>query len=127
MSDSNSPSPPAAAPLTPEQDRQWAMLGQFGGILGFIPPLIIWLVFRDRGRLTEQEAKESLNFQISVAIFVLGFYILGTILSFVIIGLLLFPLAVAVSIAGVVFAIVAGIKVNGGGTYRYPYTFRFIK
>lgn len=103
------------------------MLSQFGGILGFIPPLIIWLVFRDRGRLTEQEAKESLNFQISVAIFVFGFYILGTILSFIIISLLLFPLAVAVSIAGVIFAIIAGVKVNGGGTYRYPYTFRFIK
>jgi uncharacterized Tic20 family protein len=127
MTDPSSDPPAGVAPLTPAQDRQWAMLSQFGGIFGFIPPLIIWLIFRDRGRLTDQEAKESLNFQISVAIFVLGFYILGTILSFIIIGLLLFPVAVAVSIAGVVFAIVAGIKVNGGGTYRYPYTFRFIK
>jgi uncharacterized Tic20 family protein len=127
MTDPSSDPPAGAAPLTPAQDRQWAMLSQFGGIFGFIPPLIIWLIFRDRGRLTDQEAKESLNFQISVAIFVLGFYILGTILSFIIIGLLLFAVAVAVSIAGVVFAIVAGIKVNGGGTYRYPYTFRFIK
>jgi uncharacterized Tic20 family protein len=127
MTDPSSDPPAGVAPLTPAQDRQWAMLSQFAGIFGFIPPLIIWLIFRDRGRLTDQEAKESLNFQISVAIFVLGFYILGTILSFIIIGLLLFPVAVAVSIAGVVFAIVAGIKVNGGGTYRYPYTFRFIK
>jgi len=127
MTDPSSTHPAGAVPLTPTQDRQWAMLSQFGGIFGFIPPLIIWLIFRDRGRLTDQEAKESLNFQISVAIFVLGFYILGTILSFIIIGLLLFPIAVAVSIAGVVFAIVAGVKVNGGGTYRYPYTFRFIK
>jgi uncharacterized Tic20 family protein len=127
MTDPSSDPPAGVAPLTPAQDRQWAMLSQFGGIFGFIPPLIIWLIFRDRGRLTDQEAKESLNFQISVAIFVLGFYILGTILSFIVIGLLLFPVAVAISIAGVVFAIVAGIKVNGGGSYRYPYTFRFIK
>ncbi len=119
--------PVAAAPLSPADDKQWAMLGQLGGILGFIPPLIIWLVFKDRGPLTNQEAKESLNFQITVAIFVVGLYILGTITSFIFIGLLLLPLAWVVQIVGVIFAIIAGVKVNQGGTYRYFFNFRFIK
>jgi uncharacterized Tic20 family protein len=117
----------AAPPLTPADDKLWASLGHFGGILGWIPPLIIWLIFKDRGPLTNQEAKESLNFQITVSIFTVGLFILGTILTFVFIGLLILPLAYAVQIVGVIFAIIAGVKVNGGGTYRYFFAFRFIK
>ncbi|WP_368496678.1 DUF4870 domain-containing protein [Herbiconiux sp. A18JL235] len=119
--------PPAAAPLSPAEDKQWAFLGQLGGILGWIPPLIIWLVFKDRGPLTNQEAKESLNFQITVAIFVVGLYILGTITAFIFIGFLFYFLAWAVQIVGLIFAIIAGVKVNAGGTYRYFFNFRFIK
>jgi uncharacterized Tic20 family protein len=119
--------PAAAAPLSPAEDKQWAMLGQLGGILGWIPPLIIWLIFKDRGPLTNQEAKESLNFQITVAIFVVGLYILGTITLFIFIGGLFYFLAWAVQIVGLIFAIIAGVKVNQGGTYRYFFNFRFIK
>jgi uncharacterized Tic20 family protein len=118
---------PVAAPLSPADDKQWAMLAQLGGILGFIPPLIIWLVFKDRGPLTNQEGKESLNFQITVAIFVVGLYIIGTITAFIFIGFLFYFLAWAVQIIGVIFAIIAGVKVNQGGTYRYFFNFRFIK
>ncbi|WP_291053572.1 DUF4870 domain-containing protein [Herbiconiux sp.] len=119
--------PAAAAPLSPAEDKQWAFLGQLGGILGWIPPLIIWLVFKDRGPLTNQEAKESLNFQITVAIFVVGLYILGTITAFIFIGFLFYFLAWAVQIVGLIFAIIAGLRVNAGGTYRYFFNFRFIK
>jgi uncharacterized Tic20 family protein len=121
------PGPVAAAPLSPAEDKQWAMLGQLGGILGWLPPLIIWLVFKDRGPLTNQEAKESLNFQITVAIFVVGLYIIGTVLSIIFIGFLFYFLAWAVQIVGLIFAIIAGVKVNSGGTYRYFFNFRFIK
>ncbi|WP_378145801.1 DUF4870 domain-containing protein [Cnuibacter sp. UC19_7] len=118
---------PTAAPLSPAEDKQWAFLAQLGGILGFIPPLIIWLIFKDRGPLTNQEGKESLNFQITVAIFAVGLYILGTILSVIVIGFLFLILAWAVQIVGLIFAIIAGVKVNQGGTYRYFFNFRFIK
>lgn len=119
--------PVAAAPLSQADDKQWAFLAQLGGILGFLPPLIIWLIFKDRGPLTNQEGKESLNFQITVAIAAVALYIVGSILAFIFIGFLFYFLAWAVQIVGVVFAIIAGVKVNGGGTYRYPFNFRFIK
>jgi uncharacterized Tic20 family protein len=118
---------PGPAPLTPADDKQWAMLAQLGGILGWIPPLIIWLIFKDRGPLTNQEGKESLNFQITVAIFVVGLYIIGTITLFFFIGGLFYFLAWAAQIVGIIFAIIAGVKVNQGGTYRYFFNFRFIK
>ena len=64
------PAPPAptatAAPLTPEQDIQWGSFAHLGGVLGFLPSLIIWLVFKDRGSFTNTEAKEALNFQITL-------------------------------------------------------------
>ena len=116
-----------APPLSPPEDKQWASLAHFGGILGWLPPLIIWLIFKDRGRLTNQEGKEALNFQISVSIVVIALYVVGTILSIILIGFLFFVLAWAVQIAGVVFAIIAGVQVNAGATYRYPVAFRFIK
>ena len=58
----------AATPLTETEDRQWASFAHLGGILGFLLSLIIWLVFKDRGRFTAVEAKEALNFQITLLI-----------------------------------------------------------
>ncbi|WP_108251164.1 DUF4870 domain-containing protein [Planctomonas deserti] len=129
MTDPNPPqySMQPAPPLSPAEDRQWASLAHFGGILGWLPPLILWLIFKDRGRLTNQEGKESLNFQITVSLAVIALYVVGAVLMIILIGGLFFALAWAVQIAGVVFAIIAGVKVNAGGSYRYPVAFRFIK
>ena len=124
------PPPPAAAPAAPlseAEDRQYASFAHLGGIIGFLPSLIIWLVFKDRGPKTNVEGKEALNFQIAVTIVQVALYILGTILAFVLIGFLFYFLAFAVWVATVIFSILGGVKVNGGGSYRYPVTFRLIK
>ncbi|GAB3617008.1 hypothetical protein GCM10027416_15650 [Okibacterium endophyticum] len=120
---------PGGYPLTPEQDKQWAMWGHLGGVLGFVPPLIIWLVFKDRGPFTNQEAKEALNFQITVAIFSIGLGILMTILTVITFGIagLFFFLVYVPWILGVIFAIIAGVKVNNGEPYRYFFAIRMIK
>jgi uncharacterized protein len=120
------PTPPqpqpaaAAAPLSPEQDIQWGSFAHLGGILGFLPSLIIWLVFKDRGSFTNTEAKEALNFQITL---VFG-YILSAILVVVVIGAVL---AWVVWIAGVVFSIIAFLQAKDGKHYRYPFAIRLIK
>ena len=54
--------PANALPLTASEDRQWATLAHFGGILGCVPALLIYLIFRERGPFTAQESKEALNF-----------------------------------------------------------------
>ena len=54
--------PANALPLTANEDRQWATLAHFGGILGCVPSLLIYLIFKDRGPFTAQESKEALNF-----------------------------------------------------------------
>ena len=120
-----------APPLSPAEDKQWASLAHFGGILGWLPPLIIWLIFKDRGRLTNQEAKEALNWQITWIIAWVASQIIGIIIgSFTYgIGYLLFGLLIpwALYIVNLVFSILGFVRVNSGGTYRYPVNFRFIK
>lgn len=127
--------PPPAAPqpaqaLSETEDRQWASFAHLGGILGFLPALIIWLVFKDRGSFTNQEAKEALNFQITVAIAQVVIFILNAILGAVTLGLWaligwIFPLAVWVF--AVIFSIMGFTKAKDGTAYRYAVSIRLIK
>jgi uncharacterized protein len=121
----------AAAPLDAAQDKQWAAFAHLGGILWILPSLIIYLVFKDRGRLTNQEAKEALNWQITWILAWVASQIIGIIIgSFTYgIGYLLFGLLIpwVLYIVNLVFSILGFVRVNSGGTYRYPVNFRFIK
>jgi uncharacterized Tic20 family protein len=127
--------PAPGAPLTAAEDRQWAMWSHIGGVasliwLGWLPPLILWLVFKDRGALTRQEAKESLNFQITMTALLIINAILGIILSIVTLGIWILVQTLihwVIVVVAVVFSIIAGVRVSGGGTYRYPFAVRLIK
>jgi uncharacterized Tic20 family protein len=119
--------PQPAPPLTEAEDKQWASFAHFGGVLGILPALIIWLIFKDRGAKTNVEGKEALNFQITVTIAQVALWILGTVLAIIFIGFLFYFLAFVVWVAMVIFSILGGVKVNGGGSYRYPVSIRFIK
>ena len=118
--------------------RQWAMFAHLSAIAGavltsgiggwgtFLGPLIIWLVKKDTMPFVDDQAKEALNFNITVAIvffalWVLVFVTLG-------IGLLIaIPAWFVIGIAWLVFTIIAAIKANDGVTYRYPFTMRLVK
>ncbi len=112
--------PQPAAPLTEAEDRQWASFAHLGGILGFLPSLIIWLVFKDRGSFTNNEAKEALNFQITLT----AAYIVGSILSVIVVG---FLITIAAAIASIILSVVAFTKAKDGIAYRYPFAIRLIK
>lgn len=130
MTDQTPPPAAPAAPLTEAEDRQWASFAHLGGIIGFLPSLIIWLVFKDRGSFTNQEAKEALNFQIAVAIAQIAGQILGTIIAAVTFGLLFFIptlLWLAIGVGSLIFSILGFTKAKDGVAYRYPVTIRFIK
>lgn len=125
------PGPPQpSAPLTAESDRQWASFAHLGGILGFLPALIIWLVFKDRGSFTNQEGKEALNFQITVAIAHIAYQVLNGILLFITLGfwqIIGWVVPLAIWVLMIVFSIQGFIKAKDGLAYRYPITIRFIK
>jgi len=101
--------------------RMWGMLCHLLGLFTcFIGPLIIWLIKKDEDPFIDNQGKEALNFQITVAI--AG--IVSAVLTVVCVG---FFLGIAVSIADLVFCILASIKANGGEKYRYPVSIRLIK
>jgi uncharacterized Tic20 family protein len=128
------PAPRPAGPLTPSDDKLWATLAHFGGVFWFLPALIIFLVFKDRGPLTRQEATEALNWQITYSLTQLALAIAVTVLGTILTLLGGWPLAqllgvlpYALYIVNVVFSIMGGVRVNAGGTYRYPFCLRLIK
>lgn len=119
--------PPVAGGPSAEQ-RQWAMFAHLSALLGlvtagwacFLGPLVIWLVKKDTMPFVDDQAKEALNFNITVMI--AG--AICWILVFVLIGFLLLW---ALAIVWIVFTIIAAIKTNEGVAYRYPFALRLIK
>jgi len=112
--------PPAGLPSS--DDRTIALLTHLSGIvLGFIVPLIIWLINKDKPEksFVTDQAKEALNFQITL----LFVYIVGVILTIILIGALINLLA---WVACIIFSIVAGLAANKGEAYRYPVAIRLI-
>jgi uncharacterized Tic20 family protein len=121
--------PAPQAPLTQTEDIQWASFAHLGGIIGFLPSLIIWLVFKDRGPFTNTEAKEALNFQITMFGSYVVLLILTTILSVATFGILSFLgfLVWVPWILSLIFSIIAFLQVKEGRGYRYPFALRLIK
>jgi len=114
--------------ITPSKDeRTWAMLSHFSALCMFIfpfgnilAPLIIWLIKKEEMSFVEDQAKEVLNFQLSMTIYLL----ISGILCFILIGI---PFVIGLGIFNVIITIIAGIKANDGKSYRYPINLRLIK
>lgn len=116
--------PANALPLTASEDRQWATLAHFGGILGCVPSLLIYLIFRERGPFTAQESKEALNFTLPPTIAA----VLANILVMLpVVGNLFAVLATGIWVAVTCFSVSAGIRVNHGQPHRYRFNLRWIK
>lgn len=106
--------------------RMWGMFAHLAALAGFvipfgnlIGPFIVWQVKKEEP-FVEAQAKESLNFQITVSIAA----IVCLILLLVLIGALLLPL---LGLAALVLTVLAGLKANQGESYRYPFCIRLIK
>jgi uncharacterized protein len=121
------------------EEKQWAMFAHLsalaGGILTsgwagsigcFIGPLIIWMVKKDTMPFVDDQAKEALNFNISVALVFLALFLLSVMTLGI--GLIIaIPAWIIIGVAWLVFTIIAAIKAHEGVAYRYPLTLRLIK
>jgi uncharacterized Tic20 family protein len=121
--------PVAGAPLSEADDVQWGSFAHLGGILSFLPSLIIWIVFKDRGRFTAVEAKEALNFQITLLFGYVAINIIASILAVVTFGIggLFSGFSWILWIVGVIFSILGYMQAKNGQHYRYPFALRLIK
>jgi uncharacterized Tic20 family protein len=126
MSDAFSPPPSPGGEVSADQ-RQMALFSHLSSLSGLIiplgnilGPLILWLVKKDTMPFVDDQGKEAVNFQITIAI--AG--IVAGLLVFVLIGFLLVPV---IGIAWLVLSVLAGIKANEGQYYRYPFAIRLLK
>lgn len=146
---------PAAAPLppgfrgiyegslsgqgtTPSDSRMWSMFAHLSavlgyvigaGFLGWVGPLVIFLVYKDRDRFIRYNAAEALNAAIAT---VIAEVVLGIVLGiFAVItlgiGSLALPLVWVPALLHVIFAIIGAVKTNQGLWWNYPINIRLVR
>jgi hypothetical protein len=118
-------SPPV--PALSKDDRLWGAIAHlsafaiyFTGVGHIVGPMIIWLWKRDTSPFVAEEAKEAMNFNISVTIYA----IVAAVLCIVLIG---FFLLAALHIFQVVCIILGALKASDGRPFRYPLNLRLVK
>jgi uncharacterized protein len=131
------PPPPMGTPGA--EERQWAMFAHLSALVGgivtsgwganlgfFVGPLIIWLMKKDTMPFVNDQAREALNFAITVSL-ACAALLLVTIMTIGIGALLTIPLMAIIGIAALVFIIMGAVKANQGIAYRYPFALRLVK
>jgi uncharacterized Tic20 family protein len=112
-----------------DDDRIWALIAHFGGAiamfvsggtLGWLPPLIAYLVRGRESPTVRAHALAALNFQLFWSIIGALGWVLGICGSIFIIGAILLGVPVVATAFGVIFGIIAGVKAAKGEYYRYP-------
>jgi uncharacterized Tic20 family protein len=95
-------------------------LNLFTGFLGPVAALVIWLVCGDRSRKVAFHALESMFYQVGWIVVLTAGWTLTGLLTTVLIGFLLTPAMVVVSVVPFVHAAYASYEVSQGEEYRYP-------
>lgn len=109
-----------ATPPT-QDEKNIALLCHIGTFFGgIIVPLVVWLLKNDQSEFVAHHAKESMNFQISVLLYI----VISTVFMIVVIG---FFMILAIGLVAIIMIILAAISASSGNYYRYPMTIRFLK
>ncbi|MFC7732850.1 DUF4870 domain-containing protein [Actinomadura keratinilytica] len=95
-------------------ERTWALLGHLGQLLlGFIAPLLVYLIKKDESPFLRHHGAQGLNFALTQAVYL----VINIVLMFLLIGFLTF---FAQFIAEIVLLIMAAVAGNRGEYYRFP-------
>lgn len=125
------------APLSPSDERTWAMVSHLSvlanlvtGFLGPVVALVIYLVYKDRSKYVAYQSMQAFVFQMvwwvgGGALIGLIWAITG-ILSAVIIGILCIPFALLFTLGlgllplgALVYGVIAAIETSQGNDFRY--------
>lgn len=122
-------------PMDPADERTWSVFAHLSSFLGLVVgfpllgPLVIYLIFKDRGPFVRRHSAEALNFQISVLIYAVVGGILGVVLSVITLGIGAIPFALAIVafiVAWVAFVVIAAVRAGNGEEYSYPLTIHMV-
>ena len=109
------------------EERNFAVLAHLGAFaIALVPmmghivaPLLVWIFKGPSSTFIEENAREALNFQISMTIYAIA----AGLLVFVVIGALILP---ALIVFDAVCALIAALSAQRGERYRYPLTLRLL-
>ncbi len=117
--------PGVGGDVTPEE-ANWAVAAALLAFAGYVVPLgniagpaAVWLAKRDDSDFVEHHAREALNFQISITLYM----VVASALMFVLIGFVLAPI---ILVFDVVVIIIAALRASRGEAYEYPLCLRLI-
>jgi uncharacterized Tic20 family protein len=110
-----------------ETERTWAMLCHLSALAGFffpfggiIGPLICWLSRKDESAWVNVNGRNSLNFQLSMLLYI----VLAIPLCFIIIGI---PIIMMLGTLKIICIIIASVQASKGQLFRYPLIIPFIQ
>jgi uncharacterized protein len=116
---------PSFPPGPTSEERTWALMSHIGTLvaawfaMGFLAPLLVLLIKGQDSPFVRRHAVESLNFQISLLIYLVA----SGILVLVVVGIFML---IALGIFALVVIILATLAASNGGDYRYPLTIRLV-
>jgi uncharacterized Tic20 family protein len=128
--------------LSKSDSKMWSMLSNLlGGLaaffvspLGWLPPLVIFLIFRERSAFVRKQSAESLNFQLTNLIVVIAgvaVIVVGGVFTLGIGLVILIPVGVVAALVWlvlfIVWVILASVRASKGVAYRYPINIRMVK
>ena len=114
--------------MAPKDEITWSVLAHlsvflnlFTGLLGPVAALVIWLMYRDRSPKVSFHALQSLWYQVAWIVILAVGWIFASLLTIILVGFLLFPVMIVLTIVPFVHMGYAAYKVSQGIDYRYPW------
>ncbi len=116
------------ASMSAQQEKSWSVLAHlslflnlFTGFLGPVAALVIWLVYKDRSQKVAFHALQSMWYQVAWLVLLGAGWAFTGLLMLVLIGFLLVPVMVLLTLVPFVHAAYAAYRVSRGDDYRYPF------
>ena len=110
-----------------ENEKNWAMLCHLSAFAGFvfpiggiIGPLIFWLTKRDESYWVNINGRNSLNFNMSMLLYI----VLAIPLCFIIVGI---PIVFFFGTLKIICTIISSVRAGKGEMFRYPLSIPFIQ
>ncbi|WP_152352854.1 DUF4870 domain-containing protein [Brachybacterium subflavum] len=133
-----STAPMTGQPTSESDTKLWAIFAQLAsilgnfvgaGFLGWLGPLIIFLVYKDRNRFIRYNAAEALNAAIAVVIAEIVLWIVVGIFTVITLGIggIIVPIVFIPALLHIIFAIIGAVKANDRTWWNYPLNIRFVK
>ena len=118
--------PRTTTTVSPKDEKTWSILAHvsvflnlFTGLLGPVGAFVIWLMYKDRSPRISFHALQALWYQVAwLVILAVGWTVTG-LLTVIIIGFLLIPVMIVLTLVPFVHMSYAAYKVSQGVDYRY--------